>query len=149
MAPSSVAQDGVISAMAVRIDVAQVGWVGGLQGDSPTLPEAVLRPRGAQRVGILQGHWPSTASPVRCGARTAHLGSPGHPRMPWKAIQSWFQGGHKGDQGEQTAFASQPDQIPRPAPEQPGRDPAGAGYAQRGEMWGDVSAPKASFSQGS
>ena len=62
LAPFSVAHD-VSSVIAVRIDVAQVrsGWVGSM-AILLDLPQAVLRPCGAQRVGILQGHWPSDDS---------------------------------------------------------------------------------------
>lgn len=106
-----------------------------LQGDPHALSNAVLGPQGAQRVGFC---WviglAIPARPVRSGARTAHLGAPGHPRMPRKVIQSWFQGGQEGDQGEQTAFASRPDQIPQPAPEQPGRDQQAPRERRAGEM---------------
>lgn len=136
LAPSSVAQAGVNSATGVRVDVAQDRSA--RVGSKVTLthfPMLSSGPRGLRGLGFC---WviglAIPASPVRSRARTAHLGAPGHPRMPWKVIQSWFQGGQEGDQGEQTVFASRPDQIPGLAPELPGRDQQAPRELRGGEM---------------
>ena len=81
--------------------------------------------------------------PVGPKASMGRPGAPGHTQMPWKVIWGWFRGGQDHNQREQTAFASQLDRIPWPAPEQPGWHLAGAGCAQSGEIRGDILASEA------
>lgn len=123
-APSTAARDEVSSARAVSTDApTQEGWAASMGTLQPVLRLCPgLAGLGGLGLCRLSGS-AMMAGPVKPEARPGHPAAPRHTRMPWKVIRGWFQGGQAGGQGEQTAFASWPDPIPRPAPEQPGRGP--------------------------